>query len=178
VAGALIAAGWWVWIDAVLLQAHSGALPRMTFVWCLPGLLACFSGCLISLTPLDHLLPARHATYSLGKSNVISCARCWLFCAFTLSFCAVVLGLGFVTADPGTFLPPPEDLGNSTDRGGGEGEGEGWTLEDLSAWPGVAVVLQTVLIFGGSLCWITARSSPPSVYWDSDGDDGDENIGD
>ena len=180
-AGALVALGWWICIDAIMWQHSRGG--EITASWLGPGLFASFAGCLVAVTPV-RLLSSGTTFYGAGGGGAVTCARCWLFCAFTASFSAILSGLAFATSsDEGEkFIVVREGDAEGEARGEGEGEGEGeWNMMlpiAYSAWPGIAMVIQTSFIFAGSMLWISARAAPSAQnsmydYNDYDEDDWD-----
>lgn len=173
VSGSLVAAGWWVYIDGIMQQHAFGLDPQPDTSWYIPGLLATFAACLMACTPFDAL-----AENSLViSSSRTSCGRCWLFFTFMMSFTAIVGSLllyGALVepmqdasvaaswAEPGpiAFLPRLVESPASS--------GDVWaniaaSHTKHSAWPGIAAVMQTVLIFCGGIVWSMTRLRSPEL---------------
>ncbi len=97
--GALFAAGWWVWADAVLTLPHAAGtpLPSPTLLRWAPGLLATASAVLMASVGASQGGEYSDGVQSTGASVA-------LFGAFCAAFAAVVGGAGSAVALGGAWL--------------------------------------------------------------------------
>ena len=166
VSGALFAAAWWVYIDALLYHAARGCAPAPDAAWYMPGLLATFAGFMAALTPLDALDTNSWQSFasSATPGGRASCARCWLFCSFLLSFAALILAIlisvGISRADTvGPPASPPTFPGLVPLHTAGAPAVAGWDLArpQFSAWPGHAMLVQAAGILAATVLWMYGR---------------------
>ena len=142
VSGALVAAGWFAFFDAIITQERFHRVPATSSADWLPGFVASLGACAIVSVPLDSLTAALDPN---GSGAFVSarnrhCASCSLFFAFSLGFSAVSLAVAllqhnYIDSVPSVVRVTPA----------------------YCAWPGYATLVQTLAIFGAAVLLLLRR---------------------
>ncbi|KAL6077661.1 hypothetical protein QOT17_002129 [Balamuthia mandrillaris] len=127
-AGILFAIGWALWLDAALISNRLEGYHAPPWWFYLPGPFATVILLLMNMVSLNDLRPS-----SLLSSEVSGRVKVWLFFVAFLVFGCLTMAL-WMSID----------------------EYKGYT--DKSVWPGVALVLQSVIILISSLLLMVARA--------------------
>lgn len=140
--GALFAAGWFAFFDAILSQARLHRVPATSATDWLPGFVASLGAGAIISVPLDSLLAALdpNGSGAFVSARTRHCASCSLFCAFSLGFTGVSLAVAVLQHNYIDSVPP--------------------FVRDTPAycaWPGYAALLQTLAIFGAAILLLFRR---------------------
>eukprot|EP01117_Protostelium_nocturnum_P016125 TRINITY_DN6325_c0_g1_i1.p1 TRINITY_DN6325_c0_g1~~TRINITY_DN6325_c0_g1_i1.p1 ORF type:complete len:162 (+),score=45.35 TRINITY_DN6325_c0_g1_i1:145-630(+) len=142
-AGILFAVAWWVWIDSHVYVTSSFYLSTetpishtITFVHYIPGLVATLGLIMTNLVSLENVNP----TSWMFDPEISSKIRFWLFASFIVSFAAVGGAMWILAAQ---FLP---------------------AHNNGSQYPGIALAVQTVLIFASSVIYLGSKTINPEEY--------------
>ena len=137
-AGGLFAVGWFLLIDAMVMQASRNLKPSMGARHVLPGLVATIGFVMIVCTPrtafADGLYGATHN----------SCAQTWLFIAFIVIMSSLSMA-GWMSVSTFLQVSPQSSVPNVVaERGNSE-------------WPGVALILQALAIISAAMLVVNVR---------------------
>lgn len=131
IAGVVFAVSWLVLIDGILYtDTNPSDTTKLDFKYALPGLF-----CSLGFAMLNLISYADVVSDSMFKEVNTTALKTWLFCSIVISLGAVVSSVWIAT--------------------------ETWLLTAHgSRWPGVAMILQTCMIFVCGLIWWIVRTRP------------------
>ena len=144
--GGLFAAGWFIFIDALVIHSHLRITPSIGFAHYVPGFVATVGLFMIVVTPYRSLDPEN----SFMSGSAAGCARFWLFTAFTTSFVSMIIAV---------MIAQSMQYGTESrfSYTGVEGGGGGSGGESSHTWVGAASALQSMAIFASATCWMMAQ---------------------
>eukprot|EP01120_Amphizonella_sp_Union-15-10_P009054 TRINITY_DN3355_c0_g1_i2.p1 TRINITY_DN3355_c0_g1~~TRINITY_DN3355_c0_g1_i2.p1 ORF type:complete len:154 (-),score=17.94 TRINITY_DN3355_c0_g1_i2:76-537(-) len=127
--GITFAVGWWLWIDANALHAVEKDEVSITFWHWVPGIIATIALFMINAVSWTDL-----QGFGFGSldDDVQKRARLWLFFSFAIAF-------GCVTASIWIAIV------------------HWFQIEGSNSWPGIAIILQTLLILGSAVFYRFSR---------------------
>eukprot|EP01113_Clastostelium_recurvatum_P046919 TRINITY_DN828_c0_g2_i1.p1 TRINITY_DN828_c0_g2~~TRINITY_DN828_c0_g2_i1.p1 ORF type:complete len:161 (+),score=39.23 TRINITY_DN828_c0_g2_i1:26-484(+) len=138
IAGILFGVAWLIFIDGVVYQAHFSFSPSVTFPMYLPGIVGTIGLVMANIVKVESL----SATTFLFNDGMSGKIRAWLLVSFVVSFGAIAAAIWIMI---GVFMPP-----NNRDPN--------------TEWPGIAMVIQTSIMFLSSITLIWAKSTGSSEY--------------
>ncbi|KAN0055494.1 hypothetical protein ACTA71_008607 [Dictyostelium dimigraforme] len=142
-AGIIFTAGWFLWIDGHVYENTNNNNdpdfdgPHIQWVYYLPGIFATLGMVMANIVDLS-ALNSNSLLFDGGSTKV----RVWLFVSFAISFGCIGAALWIMIA---VFLPPHN-------------------TNDAAQWPGVAITLQTSLIFLSSLILVYKKVRQDDGY--------------
>jgi len=148
VSGGLMAFGWFVFVDALVMHATLRLQPAVTVSYFAPGFIATTGMLMVALTPFRLLADDGGQFGGGGADSSTSCARLWFFVTLTLLFTSMVVAAFLTRALP----YDGESVFSYTGIEGGGSDGEA-----SHVWVGTASMLQTLCIFGSASLWIMLR---------------------
>jgi len=144
VAGMVFGIGWWCFISAHIVQAHGDGtqpfVPPVLGWYYIPGIVASFALVMTNIVDVKSL--NGNSFMAIASPGVAVRIRAWLFLSFALHFGSMIAGCWIMAA---TFLPPMAPA-------------------DYHSWPGIALLLQTVLIFISSMIMLWTKSSDSAEF--------------
>ena len=159
VAGSLLAAGYFVFGDALLLHTMHDVEPPVTAAHWVPALLAMIAFGMLLLAPVGALV----ADGGFG-GDAGHCTRLWVFCSFTLFFMALIAAVFMLEAMRGStsaysYIASARleaALVNSSSTSSNS------TYDDVAGewyhlYVGYAVIAETALIFASAATCLLAR---------------------
>eukprot|EP01112_Ceratiomyxa_fruticulosa_P017325 TRINITY_DN537_c0_g1_i3.p1 TRINITY_DN537_c0_g1~~TRINITY_DN537_c0_g1_i3.p1 ORF type:complete len:147 (-),score=18.67 TRINITY_DN537_c0_g1_i3:109-549(-) len=132
IAGALYGLGWVVWVDAIVYESVKDLKPEIDWLFYMPGFIATFGLIMQNIVNYEGL---RGDSFLSG--NYSAQIRAWLLVSFLVSFGSIAAAIWIMIAK---WLPPH----NSETQ-----------------WPGVAMVVQAVVIFISSLLLVWGKNLNP-----------------
>ncbi|PKU74709.1 hypothetical protein MA16_Dca004900 [Dendrobium catenatum] len=97
VSGAVFAAGWWFWVDAVVCSAV-----KVSFLHYLPGIFASLSAVMFNSVRKEDISYDYYSPYGDSEWRL----KLWLFVAYVVSFASLAAGVGLLVQDALTDKGP------------------------------------------------------------------------
>jgi len=133
-AGFSFAIGWWLWIDANVYSHHTNDPVQVSGVHYIPGIISTIGLIMVNLVSWSDLNGVNFLS-----DNVSAKARIWLLFAFVVSFAGLVVGVWMAVVH--WFQGNPN-----------------------SQYPGVALIVQNLLIFAGGAMYRFAKPSDEDAF--------------
>jgi len=138
-AGALVAAGWFVFLDAIVVQRRLGRLPETALVDWLPGALAMLGFSAMLFVPVDAFALSDSGRVLTSRRHR-ACASCGFFGASTLCFSSIMVAVALAQT---RYQQHVSELVRASDA--------------YSAWPALATLAQTTLIVASAVVLVFRR---------------------
>ncbi|KAG0497606.1 hypothetical protein HPP92_002297 [Vanilla planifolia] len=97
VAGAVFAAGWWFWVDAVVCSAV-----KVSFLHYLPGIFASFASLMFNCVRKEDISYDYYSPYGESEWRL----KLWLFVGYVVSFASLATAVGLLVQDALTSNSP------------------------------------------------------------------------
>jgi len=139
--GVIFAIAWWLWIDA---HAFSNAYERhdtsspVTFGHYVPGIVSTFALVMINVVNWKDL---GGFNWGVSEDSVQTRVRLWLFFSLVVGFGGVIAAIWSATDHWFNMVPKPD-----------------------YEWPGIALILSNVLIFGSAMLYRFNSSTEDTGY--------------
>lgn len=156
--GGALAAGLFVFADALLLHSLADVEPMITFVYWLPGLVALFASGMVACARLDVLVDA----FAVHAHSGATCARLWLFLAFMLFFGALAGAIALASSMPEGTRTAYSYIATNAFVAATNGSWASYEYDDergrrLHAYVGYALVAETLLVLVSSMLCLATR---------------------
>jgi len=156
--GGTLAAGLFVFADALLLHSLADVEPMITFVYWLPGLVALFASGMVACARLDVLVDA----FAIHAHSGAHCARLWLFFTFMLFFGALAGAIALASSMPEGAHTAYSYIATSALVKATNGSWPSYEYDDergrrLHAYVGYALIAETALVLISSMLCLATR---------------------
>jgi len=134
----MFGAGWWLFVDAHVRQAHYHYSPEVVGYYYVPGIVGTFALILTNIVDLEALNPVSW----IYDPTISSRVRAWLFMCFILSFSSVAASIWI-------------DLDKFKSESGRD------------SYPGTALILQNVMFMFSSFTLLYAKTVSKDPEYES-----------
>ncbi|KYQ89558.1 transmembrane protein [Tieghemostelium lacteum] len=137
-AGLIFGVAWFLWIDGHvyentrLYHEEDYKGPTIQWIYYLPGIFATLALVMSNIVHIESLSSSSFLTNEDGVNKI----RIWLFISFAISFGCVAASIWIMA---GVFMPPHN-------------------TNTAAQWPGIALMLQNILIFISSLILVYSKT--------------------
>eukprot|EP01139_Manchomonas_bermudensis_P001644 Amastigsp_a2514_140.p2 type:complete len:156 gc:universal Amastigsp_a2514_140:493-26(-) len=130
IAGVLFAIGWWLWLDGVAYSVHINNNVKINPAYWIPGFTCSFF--VLMLLPVSSNAVNASLSFSFDGDSRAQRARIWFLLAFIIGIGSIIAALALLITE---YLQRKDERAVK------------------STWPGVAMFLQSLLVFLSGLVY-------------------------